>query len=66
MEPIETIAWREIIGQGELHCWCAARLARLGFPRPLAEAVADQVDWHEIAALVHRGCRPPLALNIVL
>jgi hypothetical protein len=32
----------------------------------LAEAVADHVDWHEIAALVHRGCRPRLALNIVL
>jgi hypothetical protein len=63
MEPIETIAWREIIGQVELHDWCAARL---GFPRPLAEAVADQVDWREIAALVHRGCRPRLALNIVL
>jgi hypothetical protein len=30
------------------------------------EAVADHVDWHEIAALVHRGCRPRLALNIVL
>ena len=66
MEPIETIAWREIIGQGELPYWCAARRARLWFPRPLAEAVADLVDWHEIAALVHRGCRPRLALNIVL
>jgi hypothetical protein len=32
----------------------------------LAEAVADHVDWHEIAALVHRGCRPRLALNVVL
>jgi hypothetical protein len=50
MEPIETIAWHEIIGQGELHDWRAA----------------DHVDWHEIAALVHRGCRPRLALNIVL
>ena len=63
MEPIETIAWREIIGRGELHDWCAARL---GFPGPLAESVADQVDWHEIAPLVHRGGRPRLALNIVL
>ena len=66
MEPIETIAWHEIIGQGQLHDWRAAQLARLGFPRPLAEAVADHVDWHEIAALVHRGCRLRLALNIVL
>ena len=66
MEPIETIAWHEIIDHGELHDWRAAQLARLRFPRPLAEAVADHVDWHEIAALVHRGCRPRLALNIVL
>ena len=47
MEPIETIAWHEIIHQGELHDWRAAQLIRLGFPRPLAEAVADDVDWHE-------------------
>ena len=65
-QPIETIAWHEIIHQGELHDWRAAQLIRLGFPRPLAEAVADHVDWHEIAALVHRGCGPRLALNIVL
>ena len=63
MEHIETIAWQEIIDHGELHDWHAAQL---GFPGPLAEAVADHVDWHEIAALVHRGCRPRLALNIVL
>ena len=66
MEPIETIAWHEIIDHGELHDWRVAQLARLGMPRPLAEAVADHVDWHDIAALVNRGCRPRLALNIVL
>jgi hypothetical protein len=27
----------------------------LGIPRPLADVVADPVDWHEIAALVQRG-----------
>ena len=64
MEPIETIAWHEIIDHGELHDWRAAQLTRLGFP--LGEAVADHMDWHEIAALVHRGCRPRLALNIVM
>jgi hypothetical protein len=66
MKPIEAIAWHEVIDQGELHDWRAAQLIRLGFPRPLAEAVAGHVDWHEIAALVHRGCGPRLALNIVL
>jgi len=35
MEPIETIAWHEIIDHGELHDWRAAQLARLGFPGPL-------------------------------
>ena len=66
MEPIETIARHEIIDQGELHNWRAAQLTRLGIPRPLAEAVEDHVDWHEIAALVRRGGRPRLALNIIL
>jgi hypothetical protein len=41
------------------------QLKRLGIPRPLADAVADHVDWHEIAALVQRGCAPRLALQIV-
>ena len=36
MEPIETIAWHEIIDHGELHDWRVAQLAWLGFPRPLA------------------------------
>jgi hypothetical protein len=31
MEPIETIAWQEIIDYGELHDWHAAQL---GFPGP--------------------------------
>ncbi len=34
MEPIETIAWHEIIDHGELHDWRVAQLARLGFPGP--------------------------------
>jgi hypothetical protein len=32
--------------------WRVARLARLGILRPVAEAAADQVDWHHMAALV--------------
>jgi hypothetical protein len=34
MEPIETIAWHEIIDHGELHDWRVAQLARLGSPGP--------------------------------
>lgn len=48
-----------------VHQWRMAQLRRLGIPRPLADVVADHVDWHEIAALVQRGCAPRLALRIV-
>ena len=60
--------WHETIDHDEplIHDWRARQLARLGIPRALAEAVADHVDWHQIAALVCRGCPPRLALQIVL
>jgi hypothetical protein len=48
-----------------VHNWRVSQLKRLGIPRPLAEAHADRVDWHQIAHLVQRGCPPPLALRIV-
>ena len=53
-------------GSGHIVQGRMAQLARLGIPRPLADIVADHVDWHEIAALVQRGCAPRLALRIVL
>ncbi|HLK78572.1 MAG TPA: hypothetical protein VKU77_33595 [Streptosporangiaceae bacterium] len=58
----ETIDPREPL----VHDWRTRQLIKLGIPRPLAEAVADQVDWHQIAALVRRGCPPRLALQIVM
>ena len=45
--------------------WRVARLARLGLPWPVAEAVAGHVDWHQMAALVEQGCPPWLALRIL-
>jgi hypothetical protein len=48
-----------------VHQWRVARLARLGIPWPAAEAAAGQVDWHQMAALVQRGCPPWLALRIL-
>jgi hypothetical protein len=48
-----------------IHEWRVNRLAGLGLARPVAEAVADQVDWHEVARLVQRGCPAQLALAIV-
>jgi hypothetical protein len=58
----------DVIGQDDssVHGWRVARLTRLGVPVTLAEPYADQIDWHEIAALVRRGCPPLLALRIVI
>jgi hypothetical protein len=48
-----------------VHAWRVTQLARLGLARPVAEAVADEVDWHEVAKLVRRGCPADLAVMIV-
>ena len=45
--------------------WRTEQLVRLGIPASLAEAAAGDIDWHQVAALVHRGCPPGLALQIV-
>jgi hypothetical protein len=47
-----------------IHAWRAEQLRQLGLSRILAETFAGLVDWHEIAALVARGCPPDLALEI--
>ena len=49
-----------------VHEWRTEQIARLGVPRLLARAFADTVDWHEVAALVERGCPPLLALEIAI
>jgi hypothetical protein len=48
-----------------IHAWRVNRLTGLGLARPVAEEVADRVDWHEIAELVERGCPASLAVAIV-
>jgi hypothetical protein len=48
-----------------VHDWRAEQLRRLGVPATLAEIYADQIDWHQVARLVRRGCPPRLALRIV-
>jgi hypothetical protein len=50
---------------GAVHAWRVSRLTRLGLAQPMAEAVADRVDWHEVEKLVQRGCPAPLAVAIV-
>jgi hypothetical protein len=47
-----------------IHAWRAEQLGKLGFSTIIAEAVADVVDWHEVAPLVAKGCPLALALEI--
>lgn len=48
-----------------VHAWRVSRLIRLGLAWDVAEAIADKVDWHEVAKLVQRGCPAALAVTIV-
>ena len=50
---------------GAVHAWRVRQLARLGLALPVAEAVADSVDWHDVAKLVQRGCPAALAVTIL-
>ena len=47
-----------------VHEWRVDQLWRLGIPRVLAIEFAGAVDWHDVAALVRRGCPPLLAVEI--
>jgi hypothetical protein len=48
-----------------VHAWRTEQLRRVALTRSLAETFADLVDWHALARLIHRGCSPELALEIV-
>jgi hypothetical protein len=50
---------------GAVHDWRVSQLARLGLAWPVAEAIADRVDWHDVAKLVQRGCPAALAVTIL-
>ena len=52
-------------GSGTVHAWRVRQLARLGLALPVAEAIADSVDWHDVAKLVQRGCPAALAVTIL-
>ena len=45
--------------------WRAEQLEFLGLSRVVALAFASQVDWHQVADLVKRGCPAELALEIL-
>ena len=67
MEPSQTTSAHEAIDHRDpVREWRAWQLAWLGIPWQLAQAAAaDRVDWHQVARLVHHGCPPLLALDIV-
>ena len=67
MEPAPTRPRHEAIDHDDLLVreWRVTQLTRLGIPWSLAQAAADQADWHQVAKLVRRGCPPRLALQIV-
>ena len=48
-----------------IHAWRSEQLRGLGLPPSVADAFADSVDWHDLAALLTRGCPLALALEIV-
>jgi hypothetical protein len=52
-------------GRAAVHAWRVRQLTRLGLALPVAEAVADSVDWHDVAKLVQRGCPAALAVTIL-
>jgi hypothetical protein len=47
-----------------VYAWRVEQLAKLGLSSMIADAVANLVDWHEVARLVQKGCPPELALEI--
>jgi hypothetical protein len=47
-----------------VYAWRIEQLGRLGLSSVIADAVANVVDWHEVARLVDRGCPPELAVEI--
>jgi hypothetical protein len=56
---------RDAAERTAVRAWRAEQLSRLGLAPPVADVFADAVDWHDLAALVSRGCHPALALQIV-
>jgi hypothetical protein len=61
----EPSAYESAAESGIVHAWRVSQLIRLGLAWPVAEAVADKIDWHEVAKLVRRGCPASLAVTIV-
>jgi hypothetical protein len=59
-EHVEELSDAEL----SLRSWRTEQLRGLGLSRSRAETFAGLVDWHEVEALVERGCPLELALEI--
>ena len=47
-----------------VYAWRIEQLGKLGLSSVIADAVADVVDWHDVARLVAKVCPPELAVEI--
>jgi hypothetical protein len=48
-----------------VHVWRVSQLTRLGLSAHAADAIADRIDWHDVARLVRLGCPASLAVAII-
>jgi hypothetical protein len=64
MEELIDIEIEKESEEVRVYAWRVEQLAKLGFSTVIADAVANLVDWHEVARLVEKGCPPELALEI--
>jgi len=62
-EPIDIEIEKES-EEVRVNAWRVEQLGKLGLSSAIADAVANVVDWHDVARLVERGCPPELALEI--
>ena len=62
-EPIDCESARES-EEVRVYAWRVEQLGKLGISNVIADAVANLVDWHDVARLVQKGCPPDLALEI--
>ena len=62
-EPIDTGMEKES-EEVRVYAWRVEQLGKLGLSTVIADAVANVVDWHEVARLVDKGCPPELAVEI--
>jgi hypothetical protein len=66
MEEMQTLE-PEQDERAKVHCWRLHVLIEAGYPVDLAERVAEsEVDLHSAVGLVERGCRPDIAVQILL